>query len=212
MRHKDTSLIGAAGKWLISMPHLEWLDLTWGLRDCVVEQNPEFVEVLQHILFTHKFSNLRMLHLRRFKSYFQSFVKFLRAHSDTLEYLHLSGDIISFTRKNSTRSDPTHRKLLTLFKTKFALKKLEYLPYQSDNSGSGESILSWCDPPGRIYDNGWQPLSEPETDTKAAKLLENFVIRGAPWPMAEDNPRTNGVWKRRAQPTRWELERVAKKS
>lgn len=76
MSYKENTLVEAAGKWLTSIPHLEWLDLTWGLRDCVMKQEFEFVEPLQHLLFTHKFSNLRILHLRRFKSYFPPFETF----------------------------------------------------------------------------------------------------------------------------------------
>ncbi|KAG4438671.1 hypothetical protein IFR05_005852 [Cadophora sp. M221] len=152
--------------------NLHSLDLSYeeadgGTDECLMGFEDSFYRL--------KFPRLHSLRTSGCDSNEESLGKFLFAHKRTLRNLHIG-------EAGCTPEEGTWKDVLTNLRDHMSLEKFELYDPEAE---------------GRIYDANWKSIiSDEKGKVKDAKLLELYVLRKCPWPMAESNPREGG-WKRK---------------
>ncbi|KAH7348398.1 hypothetical protein BKA65DRAFT_536447 [Rhexocercosporidium sp. MPI-PUGE-AT-0058] len=152
--------------------NLHSLDLSYEEAD---DESDECLSGFEDSFYRLKFPHLHSFRTAGCDSTEESLGKFLFAHKRTLRNLHIG-------EAGCTPLEKTWKDVLTDLRDYMSLQKFEL--YDPDYEG-------------RIYDANWKSVvPDVKEKIKDAKLLELYVLRKCPWPMAESNPREGG-WKRK---------------
>ena len=155
------------------------------LQGCSATVSKEYLETIHRSFFKSRWTVLQSLRLRFLRAYESNLLPFLREHSATLKYLHLSDWALVINHENCPPDECTsmsYREILTNIRDSLTLEKFELL------------IDEERDKP--IYDAEWNEFEDKfqPNSLKNAILLEWYVQDMIEWPMQRDNPYDNAEY------------------